>query len=159
MSIISVNGTNFAPFIKLYASGLMGQKCAVIQDGDAQNIGGSISAFYDDGEAKANGQGEYVSLFSNKTTLEMVLLNEHTASILKEVASKLKARKLERMLNAIEHGECDGEFIGRAQLQVLRLAVRLGKARFAQLLAPMIAKVDPKAVPGYIREAILWVVA
>jgi putative ATP-dependent endonuclease of OLD family len=159
VSIISVNGTNFAPFIKLYASGLMAQKCAVIQDGDAQNIAGSIRAFYDDGEPRITKQGEYVVSFSNKTTLEMVLLNEHTASLLKEVASKLRARKLERMLKAIEQGESDSGFIGGAQLQVLRLAVRLGKARFAQLLSTMLAEVNPKAVPGYIREAILWVVA
>jgi putative ATP-dependent endonuclease of OLD family len=157
ISVIAINGTHFAPFIKLYRTGLLGQKCAVITDGDAHTSGGSIRAIYDDGKAIIRPEGDYVSIFSNETTLEFAILNRYTASSIKSIAIEANARTLTRLLEAVEKGSANDREIARAQVQLLRLAVRQGKARFAQRLAPSIDALSDKAVPGYIRAAIDWV--
>ncbi len=156
ISVVSVNGTHFAPFVKLYNTGLLGQKCAVLADGDAHSRGGSIQAIYDDGSPSIRRDGNYVSVFSNKTTLEFAILNINTATAIRAVAVQVGARTLVRMLDAIERGGASDEEMARAQVQLLRLAVRQGKARFAQRLAPSLHDLGEQAVPEYIRAALEW---
>jgi putative ATP-dependent endonuclease of OLD family len=156
ISVISINGTHFEPFLKIFETGLLSQKCAVIRDGDAHTKHGTVHALYDDGGCVTNLRNEHVATFFNKTTLEYAVLNRHTAPAIKTVAASLNARKVTRLLTLIEQGAQEDTYAS-AQLHLLRLAIRSGKARFAQALAPEIERLGAEAVPAYIRAALDWV--
>jgi putative ATP-dependent endonuclease of OLD family len=159
VSLISIDGNHFETFVKLYDTGLLGQKCAVIKDGDAHTVEGVPRELYDDGIGDATGRGAYVKTFSNRTTLEYSILNSATAPAIKAAVAQAGGQKILPLLDAIQRGEADEHLIAAAQLLLLKFASRLGKARFAQSLGPLLAGCGPGGVPTYIGDAIAWIIS
>lgn len=150
LSIVSVVGTHFDLFARLFASEALDGKCYIVADGDAQNDDGWLKARVSDSGMRHGLDGIHgVRCFGCETTLEMALTQptnrEWIVGALEKVGAPLIARQVEELV-----GYGDDASLHDAQLTVLRTAARIGKGRFAQTLARDIALMQ--AEPGYLAD-------
>jgi len=163
ISIISINGTHFTPFLKLLERGALGKRCVVIADADLPVDEDGEDA--DVVEVRADLRqwaGGTVNVFLGRTTFERELADIENAAMLQTAAADggltAAAARLRRMadeINALREGAP-----ARYRLQedyrtaVLNVAKRIGKARYAQLCAARIRL--GRVLPDYIDEAVSW---
>ncbi len=166
ISVISVNGTHFAPFMKLLEGGKLGKRCAVIGDADLPPAA-EEEGDQDITETHANLralEGPAVKVFLGHTTFERELADVHNAPMLvaATLESGLKAASQKLAVLAKQVKSLPDNGAGRLKLEedfrdkVLRVAIRVGKARFAQLCAAHIKQAV--LIPEYIAEAVDWLV-
>ncbi|HEY5802580.1 MAG TPA: AAA family ATPase [Lysobacter sp.] len=164
ISVISVNGTHFKPFMKLFSDGKLGKRCAVIGDADLPP-----DPLDDDGESVAEQrrdlralESQSVRMFLGRTTFERELADiENARMIVAAVASSGLTKASERLdllaesaarlpLGSPQRLASEEQF----RAATLRAAIRIGKARFAQRCAAEVEK--GLLIPDYISEAVDW---
>lgn len=151
IAVVAVNGVHFDIFEKLFQTGALASRCAIVGDGDDfRDAHGKAVATYDDGAALANQQDGPALRFITRTTLEFAICQTDTLLALEGVAGELGAPQSVALYQAVRHNPTL-DALATAQLQTYRLASRFGKARFAQALA----KRGPSP-PPYIAAAITW---
>jgi putative ATP-dependent endonuclease of the OLD family len=152
ISIIPVHGTHFAAFEALFSEKGLRKRCATIRDGDQNQSNGSVVALYDDGTNIAGAeQSAYLRTFSNKTTFEVAITQPPTVGVL---ANAIELAGYAVAAQRLRTAVVAGAKWDSVQLQVLRASIRIGKARFAQLVAKDIEMSG--FCPGYIKEAVVW---
>ena len=174
ITVCSVHGTDFAPYVKLVGADGLAIPHVVVTDGDCfdddagkhQSRGlrrairiaahhgtpeDELTDLYDDGEwtSLRLRLGE-ASCFVGTSTLELDLIDAGLLPEVREALSDLGAPEplLQDLDEAIRTGSAlhpDG------RVRLMRVLGRLGKGRFAQRLA---ATVDARQAPAYIRDAI-----
>lgn len=149
ISVIAVHGTHFSVFRKLFETGALASRCAIVSDNDDfRDATGEPDTRYDDGTSVTTRSESIVRDFKTRTTLEYAICQRQNLDALKTVATDLGAP---RAVATYESAQQTGE-LGEAQRQTYRLAIRFGKARFSQLLAK-----HPVQPPHYIYDALTWI--
>jgi putative ATP-dependent endonuclease of OLD family len=140
ISIVPVVGTHFELFARLYSAGALRTRCYVVSDGDCQNKIAWLSAKLPDDGARTEPRlfSASVTIHTCKTTLEMTLTQPENRSwivdALKAVGAPRVAASVDQKLLSAQPAD-----IFLAQLAVVRAAKRVGKGRFAQVLANTIS--------------------
>ncbi len=152
ISVIAVNGTHFNIFRKLFETGALASRCAIVTDGDAfRNDDGDAIATYDDGSnSSLLPPTTVVGTFANRTTLEFALCQIANLPHLEKVARGLSKTKASTVYQKAMTTRNEAD-LATAQLQTYRLGLQIGKARFAQRLAH-----EPLEPPSYIVDAFAW---
>lgn len=153
ISIVAIGGTHFDSITKLFASGALSQRCAIVRDGDRNRANGTLLPVNDDGTNISASDNEMVREFSNRTTFECTLLQRHTAPILTSVVTGLGFTRISPRIERLLAGGSD-EDLARAQLLLLRVAERAGKGRFAQAVRDNWSPLS--FCPQYVRDAVVW---
>jgi putative ATP-dependent endonuclease of OLD family len=176
ISVCSVHGTDFLPYVKLLGGNALKVPSVIITDGDPQyrkerkvydgNIRGTrIAAFREPAEENElldlvkdeNWQDlderlMKFGIFVGMNTLEIDVLDvgyeDEFVETLRELG--VSERRLEKFAEATRNRQ-DSEKKEKAEAYILDNIERIGKGRFAQRLAPKLTK---KKVPKYIRKAI-----
>ena len=164
ISIIPIYGVHFDVYAKLFATGALPKRCAIITDGDQQpsdadpNIGGEDDCpAPPDLEAFEN---ERVRVFACKTTFEFELVAEGTLEMFARTADDIGAPRVAKRLRGEAERLKDKKLNKNTEILmplreiVLKTAKRFGKARFAQIAARHAD--EAKSVPKYIAEAVSW---
>jgi putative ATP-dependent endonuclease of OLD family len=166
ISVCSVSGTNFAPYIKLLGDDGLGIPFAVITDYDPVKNGGGLGfnrveallelitgevPDYEDGEALLVA-AEDMGIFLNDYTFEVDLFkcgcHESLCNTLSELTTNLMAKK-----RAAAWKESPKTLEPE---QMLKDIDAIAKGRFAQRLA---ARLTGDACPKYIRDAVTFLAA
>jgi putative ATP-dependent endonuclease of OLD family len=175
ISVCSVAGTNFQPYVKLLAG--LGIPFAVITDWDyrgddkdplgwnrsirlvetihstttgksAKDLVAELEAFED--MNKFGNRCDEFGVFTNVHTLEIDLF---TGTFVSSIVATLREAKFGKDRSAlIDKWEKEPKELDRAEY--IKMIEDIGKGRFAQRLATRITKLDP---PGYITRAINFV--
>jgi putative ATP-dependent endonuclease of OLD family len=163
ISVRSVAGTNFAPYIKLLGPGGLDIPHVVLTDRDLLPNGGSRArrrvralleivepgvAYEDLEEDALFERGEQHGYFVNASTLEPVLFQERLAEVIQEILHAELPLGPQTRPALAGWAQAPGTLGADA---LVRLIDRIGKGRFAQLLAP---SVEFWTCPDYIRRAI-----
>lgn len=165
ISIISINGTHFTPFLKLLEQGELGKRCVIIADADLPIEEGDEDANVTEVRADLRQlAGGAVGVFLGRTTFERELADIENAPMLQAATAdgglNAAAERLRRMAVQIGALEDDDAERGRMEEEyrgaVLNVAKRIGKARFAQLCAARIGLA--RVMPDYIDEAVMWLI-
>jgi putative ATP-dependent endonuclease of OLD family len=170
ISIISINGTHFSPFMKLLEGGSLGKKCAIVSDADLPPSATDDEDDEDENVTESRAdlralEGDGVKVFLGRTTFEREIADVENVAMLVTateqsglVAASKKLAALAKKIKSLPENDAN-----RPGLQedfrdrVLRIAIRVGKARFAQLCA---AHIEAALVmPDYITEAVDWLTA
>jgi len=145
IQVCSINGTHFAAFQKLLGQNGVNRPFVVIRDGDQHRCKGSKLPALDAGSNIGDGV-----TFMTATTLEYAITRIDSLEALAYTADHFGKRSLRASLSsAIETKELTGEL----QLEVLRAAEDVGKARFAQVFGERVV-CDHLRPPEYIGAAI-----
>lgn len=163
ISLVAIHGVHFDVYTKLFCSGSLEKKCAVIADADLSPSDASdeFDAAEDAPDLMAL-QSDFVRVFLGATTFERELVSEETLPMFIETVRVLNApqilHQLEQGLIHLNLGILD-EAAERQLLTdlggaVLRTAKRFGKARFAQIAARFSGQAT--AMPEYIEQAYDW---
>jgi len=168
ISIISINGTHFSPFMKLLEGGALGKKCAIVSDADLPPSTTDDDEDDDVTESRTDLralEGDRVKVFLGRTTFERELAEVENSAMLVSateesglVAASKKLAALATKIKSLPKKDAslpalEEEFRDR----VLRIAIRVGKARFAQLCAAHVEK--SVLLPDYISDAVDWLAA
>jgi putative ATP-dependent endonuclease of OLD family len=156
ISVVAIHGVHFEVFAKLFNSGCLPKKCAIVADADldpneAEVIPGEPEGDAEDEPARpdlAELENEYVKTFLGETTFERELTTEDNLPWLQATARALGAPRVARRLHAA--AQADDEL----KDAVLRTAKRFGKGRFAQVAARHIGMAQQ--IPTYIFDAVEW---
>ena len=166
ISIVPIYGTHFNVYTKLFTNSTLPKKCAIIADGDLSPEK-SLSDEEDeipeapDLESLIN---ENVNVFRCATTFERALTMHGTLFMLSATAKECGAVKLSKKLrtgketldnNGLNDQERK-ELFNELRTSVLNIAIRFGKARFAQIAAKHVKLAD--SLPKYIKDAITWLI-
>ncbi|MDQ3745400.1 MAG: AAA family ATPase [Acidobacteriota bacterium] len=163
ITVCSVNGTDFEPYVRLLGPTGLAMPFAVITDLDPQSGGGSLGiprirrllqflgggAAVDDAAVAA--EGARAGLFVGDSTLEVDLFRAGQHEALCQTLMDLTANGAARTRAAEWRADPASLDSGR----FLKDIEEIGKGRFAQRLA---ARLRPGACPGYIERAINYVV-
>jgi putative ATP-dependent endonuclease of the OLD family len=152
ISVIPVNGTHFSSFESLFSEHGLRKKCVSVVDGDKNRIKGSIRATYDDGrDVLGVSAHPYIRRFSNLTTFEIAIAQPASIGVITDV---IRVAGLGAAADKIDRLQSKKVDWGIVQLQVLRAAIRIKKARFAHALSK---RVLPQGFcPTYIEDAARW---
>jgi putative ATP-dependent endonuclease of OLD family len=164
ISVIPIHGVHFQPFSKLFNSGCLPKKCAIVADADldpaeAEDVPTDTKEGDTEDEPSrpdlAELENDYVKVFLGETTFERELTTEDNLPWLRETAKALGATRISRRL----HAAITSRAVADDDLKdaVLRTAKRFGKGRFAQVAARHIGMVE--RVPDYIYDAVEWLCA
>lgn len=153
ITIIPVHGIYFSSFQALFSAHGLNKRCATICDGDKNRVDGNIIAMLDDGTNIAPETADAFSrTFSNKTTFEIAIAQIDTIDgIITSIEQGGLSAAARRLRRAVASRSRKWEAI---QLQVLRASIRIGKARFAQLVASNLG--SARYCPSYIVDAVAW---
>jgi len=173
VTVCSVQGTDFAPYVQLLGKKSMNIPFVVVTDGDPFEKDGSVnslglvrgkkllSLILDEGEisgAQEKLEGKNIEeqaevlceygIFIGKNTLEIDLVKARYQTEMIEAIRELGAgpRRIEKFSNAITGGELSKEDTS----EILRIIEAYGKGRFSQRLAQ---KVTSDRCPPYIQKA------
>ena len=178
LSVCSVHGTDFDPYVKLLGSNGLNIPFVVLTDGDRIYVEGevryeglsraitlvshmsaeereSLQALWKDHQWDLlRRQCRPYGVFVGERTLEADLFDEGYGEAFLEVFTELKAGKaiVERAKAIADQGTPIGD--GDLE-QLLRDIERFGKGRFAQRLAE---KVKTEKIPAHIRDAITYLI-
>lgn len=163
ISICSVSGTNFAPYVKLLKSDGLDIPFVVLTDRDpvngkpprAMSRVRNLLELIDDGidySVMSEGQiftsGRREGIFVNGETLEPALFEIGLAQAMEEIILEALPRLGRSTKDEIDGWVDDPDTLDSDRL--VSLIERIGKGRFAQLLAP---SVTAAVCPAYIRRA------
>jgi putative ATP-dependent endonuclease of OLD family len=168
ISVVSIHGAHFASYAKLFSADALNKKCAIVTDGDGKTTvlpplvegasGIPVSGTLDLHRlANVN-----VKIFANTTTFEKEMVVHGTlemfAAALDESQSTSRAQKLRKIqatLEALSDPAMGQSLLDEAGEIVLRGAIEIGKARFAQTVAAHVHLAT--ALPQYIIDAVTWI--
>jgi putative ATP-dependent endonuclease of the OLD family len=161
ISVIAIHGVHFEAFAKLFTSGCLPKKCAIVADADLD------PAEADDVPDETNGgdaedepvrpdlaelENDYVKVFVGQTTFERELTTDDNLPWIEATARALGAPRIARRLNSAIAAQAEAD--DNLKDAVLRTAKRFGKGRFAQVAARHVGMAQE--MPNYIYEAVEW---
>jgi putative ATP-dependent endonuclease of OLD family len=161
VSVIAIHGVHFEAFAKVFNSGCLPKKCAIVADADLDPAEAEDAPDDPDGDDAddeptrpdlAELENDYVKVFLGETTFERELTTDDNLPWLEATARALGAPRIARRLHILNaaHARADDDL----RDAVLRTAKRFGKGRFAQVAARHISMVQE--MPSYICEAVEW---
>jgi putative ATP-dependent endonuclease of OLD family len=168
ISVIPIYGVHFGAYTKLFSEDSLPKKCAVIADGDLKASDADPSLEGEDDLPPPPDlkklQNDFVHVFACNTTFERALVQLGTLDMFLAAAQDIEAPKLAKLLKqTIKEVAKDGlddesrnKSLNTARDAVLTAAKRVGKARFAQIVARHVDKAT--TVPKYIAEAADWLI-
>ena len=162
ISVVSIYGVHFDVYAKLFRTGALEKKCAIVADAD---LAPSDAVDFDVAQHAPNLnalRGEFVEIFAGATTFERELVSAGTLPMLIETARSLGApqitARLERghakLLFETLTPEARNALLVELGAAVLSTAKRFGKARFAQVAARHSARCT--GIPQYVQNALDW---
>jgi putative ATP-dependent endonuclease of OLD family len=158
VSVVPIHGVHFAAYMKLFGPKRIERKCAVLTDGDLKP---SDARDYEDSpggsrETLQPYENEFVKVYACSTTFERAVAKHGNLAMFSAAARELGASGVAKKLDELGgQGELAKGDRSEARDLVLRTALRLGKARFAQVAA---RHADlAKEMPKYIQDAVNWV--
>jgi putative ATP-dependent endonuclease of OLD family len=167
IAIVPIFGTHFAAYAKLFGPGGIQKKCAILTDGDLGPFDDDLNIADDEGEDEPLPErpnlntlrGQYVEVFTCRTTFERELTLPGTLAMLKAAIREMGASRAANVIRQLEEEVAAG---GQPDLNpgrdsVLRTAKRFGKARFAQVTSKHVGSAT--SIPDYIRRALEWLMA
>ncbi len=150
ISVVAIHGTHFGPFARMFAADCMPKRCAIVADAD--RVPGTTEP-NDDVVPPENLialQNEFVRAFVGATTFEREITIDGNVGMLAAAARDVGAPRIAASLEtAVMFGVTE-----ELKRNVLRTAVRFGKARFAQAAARHVEEAD--RLPPYIEQAVNW---
>jgi len=163
ISVVAIHGVHFDVFARLFRTGNLEKKCAIVTDADLRPSDASDD--FDLHVEKPNLaalQGEFVQVFAGPTTFERELVAVETLPMLIEACRQLGAPqitvRLETGLASLQNDnlgpEIESQVIEELGTSVLNTAKRFGKGRFAQVAARHAHLCSD--LPPYIQQAIDW---
>lgn len=163
ISVVAIHGVHFDVYTKLFRTGSLEKKCAVVADADLTPSDADDT--FDVAVNAPNLQAlasEYVHVFAGATTFEIELVSESSLPMFIETTRALGAPQVTAGLEqGLINLQAPGlEDVERAALKlelgqsVLRSAKRFGKARFAQVAARHAGLCTE--LPAYIDSAVDW---
>jgi putative ATP-dependent endonuclease of OLD family len=162
ISVVAIHGVHFEPFAKLFDSGCLPKKCAIVADADLDPIATEdIPGDLNGGDAEdqpvrpdlARLENDYVRVFLGETTFERELTTTDNLPWLQAIADALGAQRIARTLRtAITNTRVNAD--DDLKDAVLRTARRFGKGCFAQVAARHVCMAEE--MPEYIYEAVEW---
>ena len=166
ITVCSVGGTNFTPYVKLLRPGALNIAHAILTDRDPngskpplvrRRLIAVAKLIEDDVDYKrldadaVIARAERLGYFVNRNTLEPELFIEGLAEDMQMVINKeLRIGRKTRM--ALQQWVDDPETLDEDRL--IALIERIGKGRFAQALAPHVSE---DTCPDYIRRALVYI--
>jgi putative ATP-dependent endonuclease of OLD family len=161
ISVIAIHGVHFEVFAKLFNSGCLPKKCAIVADADLDPADAEDVPGYPDGDDTedeptrpnlAELENDCVRAFLGETTFERELTTGDNFPWLMATARALGAPRIARKLQSAiaTNTEADDDL----KDAVLRTAKRFGKGRFAQVAARHINLAED--IPDYIYNAVEW---
>lgn len=167
ISIIPIYGVHFEAYAKLFSTGSLPKKCAIVADGDLipsdadHDIEGE-----DDLPSKPDLkklENEFVRVFTCARTFERAVTLPGTLKMLalaaEDIGAPVIARQLRNGLRDLAKQSAPEErkrILDPLRGKVLNTAKRFGKARFAQLAARHVS--EAQVVPKYIEDAAEWLI-
>jgi putative ATP-dependent endonuclease of the OLD family len=161
ISVIAIHGVHFEAFTKLFNSGCLPKKCAIVADVDldpaeAEDV--PVDSDGDDADDEptrpdlAKLENDCVKAFLGESTFERELTTGDNLPWLRATARALGAPRIARKLQSAiaTKAEADDDL----KDAVLRTAKRFGKGRFAQVAARHINLAED--IPDYIYDAVEW---
>jgi len=166
IAVVPIFGTHFAAYAKLFGTGGIRKKCAILTDGDLLPSDADPDSVAEEDEEnpiptreELNAlRGQYVEVFTCQTTFEREITLPGTLAMLeagtREIGAPRLANDLLLLFMDVELGQHPD--LSDARDRVLRTAKRFGKARYAQ----MISKYADTAteIPTYLRNAVEWLI-
>ena len=163
ISVVAIHGVHFDVFARLFRTGNLEKKCAIVTDADLKPSDASDEFdLHVDKPNLAALEGEFVRVFAGATTFERELVMVETLPMLIEACRQLGApqitAQLETGLASLQNDnlgpEIESQVIEELGTAVLNTAKRFGKGRFAQVAARHVALCSD--LPPYIQEAVDW---
>ena len=166
ISIIPIYGVHFDVYAKLFSEQALQKKCAIITDGDLLPSDATPDLEGEDDLPPPPNlvvlENDFVRVFTCKTTFERALVFKGTLEMLAAAANDVGAPKVAKRLwqgaedlDDDELGEEERkEILTRLRGVVLTTAKRVGKARFAQIVARHADKAE--VIPKYLADAAKW---
>ena len=166
ITVVPIYGTHFAPYAKLFASGALEKKCAILCDGDESPDELEDGVLEDEalGENSFTElESEFVQVFQCPVTFERAITIPWTLRMLEcaieeckypQLLARIKAVRAAARDAAAAKKPLDKDKLDEARKTVLAAAERCGKARFAQIASKHAHHV--KRLPSYIKAAIDW---
>lgn len=160
ITVVPIFGTHFTLYAKLFGSDVLRKKCAIVCDGDQSPDALADEVAEDeaiDDSPLAGLENDYVRVFQCPVTFERAATIPGTLRMYELAAKECEYSQTARALRAARKADDDvekAELVNKARTQVLRSAVRCGKARFAQIASKHADKA--KRLPAYIRAAVEW---
>jgi len=166
IAVVPIHGTHFDSYAKLFCKNGVEKKCAILTDGDLKPSDATADEEVeddDDAPPEPNAvlkrlkklENDFLRVFSCETTFELELGAHGNLGMCAKAAGDLGAVKAAERLNALAmKPELTGAEAQKGAKQVLSIAQRFGKARFAQLVSTNTSWA--KDVPEYIRDALEW---
>lgn len=165
ISVTAIHGVHFDVYAKLFQTGSLEKKCAIVADADLTPSDANDEFKIDeDAPNLAALEGDFVKAFIGATTFERELVSKETLPMFIEAVRDLGAPQiLQRLVDGLANLELgylsDDEeeaLLNDLRTAVLNTAKRFGKARFAQVAARHADKAT--AIPGYIMSAYEWLI-
>jgi len=163
ISVIAIHGVHFDVYAKLFRTGSLEKKCAIVADADLvpSDANDDFDPAVDAPDLMAL-EGAFVNVFLGATTFERELVSVGMLPMLIETVRALNAplilRTLEQGYAALALGglemAAETELRVRLGTAVLNTAKRFGKARFAQVAARYADRATD--LPSYIEQAYEW---
>jgi putative ATP-dependent endonuclease of the OLD family len=156
ISVVAIHGTHFGPYARLFSTGSLPKKCAIVADADQDP---AVPVPPQDDPPPAHNldalAGPFVQVYLGATTFEREITTDGNLNWLAAVAEELGAPRLKLDLDgqALIGGDPPNDITAK----VLRTAKRFGKARFAQVAARHVGLADD--IPLYIHHAVEWLYA
>ena len=164
ISIVPIHGVHFSCYMRLFGPDAIRKKCAVVTDGDPRP-----SDSGNDGDSEEQDEvlflrvdqlqkfeNDFVRVFPGQTTFERDVADVANLRMFAEAARNLGASrtadslmKIYKRRDNLGNGEKE-----EARDTVLRIALRFGKARFAQVCARYAKYAE--MVPNYIIDSVKW---
>ncbi len=164
ITVCSVGGTNFTPYVKLLGPEGLDIPHVILTDRDPTNgnhplVRRRLINVLDVVESDVDHENmdadeviehsEGYGYFVNENTLETELFSGGLAEAMQEVIKEELPRLRRETLNALQQWVDDPDQVDEERL--LKLIERIGKGRFAQALAPSVSQ---NVCPDYIRSAL-----
>lgn len=166
ISVIPIYGVHFSSYSKLFGPEAIQRRCAIVADADLTPSDSTEIDTEDVEEVEVKPvlegiENEYVRLFLGRTTFELELVDFGTLPMFSVAANELNSKKIHSRISALYERYALGEpkEALRAELDevkkaILRLAKRVGKARFAQVVSKHTYLAT--SIPKYINDALDW---
>lgn len=165
ISVIPIYGVHFDVYAKLFSKDSLPKKCALVTDGDLKPSDADPSAEGEDDLPAppdlAALEGDFVKVFACSTTFERALVFEGTlemfACATKEVGATRVSASIRKAIAAFPGAKTEAQkkaLLDPIRASVLNTAMRVGKARFAQVVAGHVAHAT--VIPKYLAEAVVW---
>jgi len=164
IAIVPIYGTHFSSYAKLFGQGGIQKKCAILADGDLSPSDADPALAADEGEPLPDRpdlaalRSTFVEVFACQTTFERELVLVESLGMLRAAMNEIGAPRVASMLKKLEEqiDRSGKPSLNAAKDGVLRIAKKIGKARFAQVVSKHVLLAN--AVPEYVRKALEWLI-